>query len=133
MARRRSSHPTELELMILQIIWQSGPSTVRQVSDALWQSRKLAFTSVLTTMNIMVTKGYLEARRRPRKQGGTIYRAKVAQGSTALTMLESLAQRLFGGSLATAISRLLSEGELNKKDVEELRAVVNQRRRDEQS
>lgn len=131
MARIRSAHPTEVELMILQIIWRVGPSTVRDVCDALSDTHQLAFTSVITTMNVMVSKGYLEAERRSRKEGGTIYRARIARGVTARTMLQSLAKRLFGGSLVTAINYLLSEGEFDKKEMEDLRALVNRHQKDQ--
>ena len=54
MARPASQHPTELELEILKVIWRDGACTVRNVREALAPTRKLAHTSVITVMNIMV-------------------------------------------------------------------------------
>ena len=53
MARPASRHPTELELEILKVLWREGPLSGRQVRDALVPFRDLAYTSVMTVMNIM--------------------------------------------------------------------------------
>lgn len=126
MARTSTGHPTELELEILKIIWRDGPCTARQVRDRLAATRDLAFTSVLTIMNIMVRKGTLTSERRSRAVGGTIYTAKVAQAPTASQMLHHLARRLFGGSIATAIQNLFHAGELSKAELKELREIVGE-------
>ena len=68
MARRASRYPTELELRLLKILWQDGPATVRQIRAALAPKRKLAPTTVMTMMSIMVNKGYLT-----RKKEGPSY------------------------------------------------------------
>ena len=60
MVRPPSSSPTELELLILKVLWRKSPQTVREVREALANSRrKLAHTSVITTLNVMVRKKYL--------------------------------------------------------------------------
>ena len=56
MARPSSRYPTELELEILKILWQKGPLSVREVQEALDDFRKLAYTSVMTMLNIMSKK-----------------------------------------------------------------------------
>jgi len=129
MARPASTHPTELELAMLKIIWRDGPSTVRDICDALKDTRPPAFTSAITTMNIMVKKGYLSAQRRSRAQGGTIYRAMVAEAATAFKMMNSLARRLFGGSLTTAVNSLLVAGEITPQELQELRQIVSPKRK----
>ena len=60
MVRPPSSSPTELELLILKVLWRKSPQTVREVREALATAgRKLAHTSVITTLNVMVRKKYL--------------------------------------------------------------------------
>ncbi|MCL4694715.1 MAG: BlaI/MecI/CopY family transcriptional regulator, partial [Candidatus Hydrogenedentes bacterium] len=63
MPRIPSRFPTDLELAILKILWQRGPSTVRQVRDELAKERDLAYTSVMTIMTIMADKGYVRRRK----------------------------------------------------------------------
>ena len=73
MARSPSRHPTELELQILQVLWEKGPCAGREVQQALAPSRRLAYTSVMTMLNIMTEKGYLS---RKRADGRFLYRAR---------------------------------------------------------
>ncbi len=87
MARPSSKHPTELELEMLKIIWRDGASTVRQVQDALASTRKLAVTSVLTIMNIMVDKGYLS---RKKEGPAFVYRPLISEKATGRKMLKDL-------------------------------------------
>ncbi len=61
MARPSSEHPTELELQILKVLWDSEPMTVREVRDALEETgRDLAHTTVITMLGTMVDKGQIE-------------------------------------------------------------------------
>jgi predicted transcriptional regulator len=86
-----------LELEILKTVWRDGPSSGRQICDALADSRPLAHTSVLTVMNIMVKKGYL----RRTKPGGTyLYEATISEQATVRRMLGDLVDRAFDGSAA---------------------------------
>lgn len=125
MPRRASNHPTELELDILRIIWQRGPSTIRELCTAL--QRPSDFTAILTIVKIMVKKRYLEVERRTRGEGGTLYRAAVQRSRTAFSMFESLARRFFDGSVATAIQRLIDAGEIKRSEVDELRKLMNEK------
>jgi predicted transcriptional regulator len=125
-ARRQSSHPTELELEILHAFWRDGSLSVRQVCDALSPSRKLTYTSVHTIMEIMVAKGYLSVRRRPKSEGGNLYTAKVAKAKTASQMLHGLSKRLFGGSIAGALQNLIRAGEFDRQELDELHKILRE-------
>ncbi len=127
MARPKSAYPTDLELEILKVIWRDGGSTARHVTDALAPTRHLAFTSVVTIMNIMVRKKYLVLERRTRGEGGNLYAAKVAETSTASKMLHSLSRRLFGGSIAHAMATLVRAGEIDREELKELRSLVSKK------
>ena len=61
MARRATNRPTDGELEILKVLWERGPSTVREVREALLPQRQVAHTTVLTLLQIMVEKGLVEA------------------------------------------------------------------------
>src|SRR5688572_12485081 len=99
MARPASHHPTELELEILKVLWRDGPHPVRHVRDALATAsppRELAYTSVMTVLNIMAEKGYV---RRTKDDAGAgaggsfTYHPKVTQNSTTARMLKDLVDR----------------------------------------
>ena len=80
MVRPRSQHPTELELEILKILWRDGPACVRRVRDGLSGFRELAYTSVMTVMNIMMKKAYLKRSREGRL---FVYRPLVSESGRA--------------------------------------------------
>jgi predicted transcriptional regulator len=127
MARPASPHPTELELEILKILWRQGPSTVRQVREALAPARKLAHTSVITIMNIMTDKGYLART----AEGNThIFRAKVTAQTVRKRMLGDLVRRAFDGSALAMILNLLDSSELEDGELAELRQRLDEKRKD---
>jgi predicted transcriptional regulator len=124
MPRPASKHPTELELAILKILWRHGPLPVRDVRDALAPDRDLAYTSVMTVMNIMVEKAYL----RRRKQGARyIYRPVVGEEATSRRMLGDLVDRVFDGSASAAMVNLLDTAELDPDELREIRALLDRK------
>ena len=128
MARPASKHPTKLELEILKILWRDGPANVRAVRDALAVSRDLAYTSVMTTMNIMTKKGFL----RRSKDGPTwVYHPRVTQKATSRRMLGDLVDRLFDGSTALAMTNLLETSDINRDELEKLRAMLIKKAQEE--
>lgn len=129
MARRPSRHPTELELEILKISWRQGPATVRQVRDQLNKLRPLAYTSVMTVMNIMVKKGYLQRS----KQGVSyVYRARISRQASARRMLSDLVDRVFDGSASAVMLNLLETADIDQSDLQELHKLIS-RKAQEQS
>lgn len=127
MARRASKHPTELELEILKVLWRRGPLPVRDVRDALAPVRKLAHTSVMTVMNIMVAKGYLARRKGP---GSYVYRPRIGKKATTRRMLGDLVDRAFDGSPAAVMINLLESADLDGEEIEKLRELLDRHRRE---
>lgn len=124
MARPSSRHPTELELEILKTVWSSGPSSGRQICDALAGTRRLAHTSVLTVMNIMVRKGYL----RRTKPGSTyLYEARISEQATVRRMLGDLVQRAFDGSAAAVMLHLLETADMEPDELKAVRQLINRK------
>lgn len=121
MARPASSHPTELELEILKVLWRDGPATVRQVREALGEQRKLAYTSVMTMMGIMTNKGYL---RRTKKRGSYLYQPKLERDRTASRMLQDVVRRAFDGSTKAAVLHLIESGDIDEGELQELRRLI---------
>ena len=128
MARRPSRHPTELELEILKISWRQGPATVRQVRDQLNKLRPLAYTSVMTVMNIMVKKGYLQRS----KQGVSyVYRSRISRQTSTRRMLSDLVDRVFDGSASAVMLNLLETADIDQSDLQELHELINRKAKEQ--
>jgi BlaI family penicillinase repressor len=128
MPRPASTRPTDLELEILKVLWESSPATVRQVQAALAPRRPLAITSVTTVLNIMTRKRYLK---RSKAGGVYVYRPLVTETATANGMIRDLVNRLFSGSAGSLMLNLLSEQDLDEKTLNEIRAVLNRKKASE--
>lgn len=130
MARPSSKHPTELELEILKVLWRDGPSQVRHVRDAIDGFRRLAYTSVMTIMKIMVDKGYL----RRRKKGNLyVYSPRLERESITREMVSDLVDRVFDGSPAAAALRLLETADIDENELRELRKLVQRKTQENRS
>lgn len=122
MVRKTSKHPTELELEVLNVLWETGPISGHEIRDELETSRKLTYQSVMTILGIMEEKKYVSRK----KQGSRfIYRAAVTQKATSKKMLRDLVDRIFGGSSHAAMIGLLQNSDLDKTELEELKAEIN--------
>jgi len=130
MARPASKHPTELELAILKILWRDGPLPVRDVRDALAADRELAYTSVMTVMNIMAEKGYL---RRRKQAARYVYRPVVGEEATSRRMLGDLVDRVFDGSASAAMVNLLDAADLDADELREIRALLDRKAKESPS
>ena len=125
MARPNSEHPTELELTILKVLWQKSPATVEGVRESLAKAgRPLAHSSVITVMNIMVRKKYLERVKRGR---AFEYQPIVAGEDVNRGMLSDLVNRVFDGSATAVMLELLETSDVGAKDLAEIRRLINQK------
>ncbi len=126
MARRKSEHPTELELEILKVLWEDSPLPVREVRARLEAEagRPLAHSSVITMLNIMHGKGYLLRR----KEGKAfLFSPKVAKENVTGRIMGDLLSRVFDGSPAELVLNLLETAELDSAELAELRKLITRK------
>ena len=123
MARRPQETPTEAELEILKVLWERGPSTGRDVLDVLVAERKRAYTSVMSVLNIMATKG--QVTRKPHGRA-FIYSAKRPREKTLGKMVGSLLGRAFEGSAASLVSQLLDQSKPAPEELDRIRKVIEE-------
>ncbi len=121
MARPRHENPTPGELEVLQIIWQRGPSTVRQVMTALNKRRTRAYTSVMSLMSVMADKGLLN--QKPKGQA-FVYSAKVSQNKTQSRLLRELLNRAFDGSASALVTHLLQQTRPDSDELDDIRKTI---------
>ena len=133
MARKKSKHPTELELEILKILWERAPLAVREVREAMAEEgRELAHTSLITTLNVMYEKGYV-ARESAREGRGYAFAPKLSRSDASQGMVGDLVDRMFEGSASALMLNLLENDQLDAAGHAELRAAVKNYRRGEKS
>lgn len=121
MARPRQENPTPVELEILQVIWQRGPSTVRDVMNVLNERKPRAYTTVMTVMNVMTEKGQLSQKRMGRAY---VYSAKITRDGTQSRMVRDILHRVFDGSASTLVTRLLHQAEPDSEEMKEIRKTI---------
>ena len=117
----RSTLPTDSETAILRVLWARGPSTVREVHEAL-DNQGVGYTTVLKLMQIMLQKGLLA---RDESQRSHVYRAAVARDASEARALGDLRRRLFGGSTSQLVLRALSEAPASKDELMAIKATLD--------
>ncbi len=127
-ARKKKGTPTEVELEFLQVVWEGGEVTTDDVRGALRkQGRSLSDGSVRKVLSILEEKGYVS--RRPQGRG-FLYRAIVPKEKANRRMVTDLLKRAFGGSAALMVASLMDSRAVSKKDVEEIRRIIEERERE---
>jgi BlaI family penicillinase repressor len=121
MARPRHKNPTPAELEVLQIIWEHEPCTVREVMDFLEPKRPRAYTSVMSLMNVMAEKGFLNQKPKGR---AFIYSAKVSRDKTQSNLVSDLLHRAFDGSANALVAHLLAQAEPNSEELGEIHKTI---------
>ena len=118
----------DLETLIMKEVWKRGRATVHEVRDALHQQRKLAYTTILTTMRNLERKGFLVHELEGRSY---VYLPTVDQETVARSTVQDLLERLFDGSTAQFVNALFEEKQLSGEQFEKLRREILELRRRE--
>ena len=119
---RNLPRPTDAELAILRILWERGPSTVRQVHEQLARDRQAAYTTALKLLQIMTEKGLVERDERERTH---IYRAKLSEDQTQRQLVRDLLDRAFGGSASKLVMQALATRRASADELREIRKVID--------
>ena len=129
MARKKSKYPTELELEILKFLWVTSPLAVREVREAMAKAgRKLAHTSLITTLNVMHEKGFVD--RAPADEGrGYLFSPKLSHDQVSKGMVGDLVTRVFEGSASDMMLSLLGNDQLDAESHAQLRNAIDNYRK----
>ena len=123
MARRKSSRPTDRELAILRILWDKGPSTVRDVNEAMNEDENTGYTTTLKLMQIMAKKGLV---RRDDSQFKHVYRPALTEEKTQKQLVGDLLDRAFSGSAEKLVMRALSAKKVSAKELAGIRKMLDE-------
>ncbi len=125
MARPASRHPTELELLILKILWRRSPRLARDVRTALEdEGRTLAKTSVITTLNTMVDKQYLT---RKKQRNSFLFSPRLDEETVSEQVLSDVVDLVFDGSTSAVLLKLFDVKTLDAQELKELRRIINRK------
>jgi predicted transcriptional regulator len=118
----KQTRPTEAELRILRVLWESGAQSVRQVQAVLNAGRPTGYTTVLKLMQIMHEKGLVERNESQRPQ---IYKARYSQQQTQRQLLSDLLNRAFGGSVKTLVLQALATKKSTPDELAEIEGLLD--------
>jgi len=123
MKKKTDPRPTGAELEILGVLWQRGPSTVRDVHVVLSHRRRTGYTTVLKLMQIMAEKGLVL---RNEDQRAHIYAARAPQEQTQKQLVRDLVDRAFNGSALNLVMQALSAQKASPEELAQIRQMLDE-------
>src|SRR5580693_1765280 len=112
---------TGQELKIMKVVWRLETATVRQVYEELLGQRRIAYTTVMTMMNILEQKGYLK---KTQGERAFVYTPSKPAQNVIRDMVKEFVDRVFNGASEPLLLHLIEEEKLTEKDLEEIRRTI---------
>jgi predicted transcriptional regulator len=122
MARKRSTVPTDGELKILRALWRNGPSTVRDVHEALGSGKQTSYNTTLKLMQIMTDKGIIV---RDESQRPQVYRPRLPEDEMQKRLVSDFLKKAFGGSARKLVAALTAT-KIDDSELAEIRDLLDQ-------
>ena len=123
-----SHHLGDLQLAIMRVLWNHGQATVAEVHEALEPERGLALTTIATMLTKMEKKGVVDHHAEGRR---FIYRPLVSESQVRRSMVADLTSQLFRGDVTALVNHLLSEHEIEDRELTQLRELISARAEEE--
>lgn len=123
MAKPKLPRPTDAELAILRVLWERGPSTVRQVNELLNRDKDTGYTTVLKLLQIMTEKGLVTRDETARTH---VYKSACSEDQTQQQLVGDLLDRAFGGSARKLVMQALSASRASADELAEIRRLIDQ-------
>ncbi len=123
MTKRKVPRPTDGELDILRVLWEIGPSTVRQVHGVLSQSRDVGYTTVLKMLQIMTEKGLVV---RDESRRSHVYRCLLSEEQTQRQLVGDLLSKAFGDCTEKLVMQALSARKVSPEELAEIRRLLDE-------
>lgn len=122
MSYQQKIKPTESELEILQVLWQKGHATVREVYEEISQSKDIGYTTALKLMQIMFEKGLVT---RDDSTRSHIYKATVSREATQQQLVGKMIQSLFAGKASGLVLQALGNHRASQEELEEIQKMLD--------
>lgn len=127
MSRPKSNRPTDAELSILKVLWKRGPSTVRDVQEALNVERRTGYTTALKLLQIMTDKGLVF---RDESSRAHVYQASASETETQQQLVGDLMERAFGGSAMQLVLHSLTAQQATPEELQQIREMITKLEQD---
>jgi len=123
MPRPPSPQPTEVEMQILRILWDLGPSPVRKIHRRLEAAKGTNYSTTVKMLSVMLQKGLVK-----RDEGAQphVYRPALSRAKTGKRMLDDLIEKVYNGSAMSLVLQALSSGKATKEELDEVRRLLDQ-------
>ena len=121
MPRKRSNTLTEAELRLMKVLWQCGECAVSDLVAAMPADSPLAYTSILTTIRILETKGYVRHRQEGR---AFLYTASVIEQEASRSEIKHMMERFFGNSRERLLLSLIHDEEITPEELARLKQAI---------
>jgi BlaI family penicillinase repressor len=119
---RQMVEPTKSELEILQVLWETGPATVRTVNDELLKQKEVNYSTTLKFMQIMTEKGLLK---RDDSQMKHIYSVAEAEEKTKAHLLDKFVDSMYKGSAGKLVMQLLGDKKPSKQELQQIKDLLD--------
>ena len=123
-----SAQPTAVELEILRILWELGPSPVREVHARLTELKKTNYSTTVKMLSVMLTKGLVK---RDEKKSPHVWRAAITRQRAGKKLLTELVDKVYDGSAMSLVLQALSSGKASKQEIDEARRLLDELERKE--
>ncbi|HEX7182254.1 MAG TPA: BlaI/MecI/CopY family transcriptional regulator [Thermoanaerobaculia bacterium] len=121
--RAKTKTLTEQELEIMKVVWELKSATVRDVYESLRERKPVAYTTVMTMMNVLEGKGHLVKRPEGRAY---VYEPVQAKGEVISNMVDDFLGRVFDGAAQPLLLSLVKERRLSREDLEEISRMIEE-------
>jgi BlaI family penicillinase repressor len=126
MAPKRLPRLGDLQLAVLKVLWDRGQVTIADVQQALGRNSRLAYVTIATVLRRLEARGLVRHKQEGRK---FIYRAAAAEEVVTRNLTARLLDHVFAGSVPALVNHLLSEHEVDERELVELERIIAERRR----
>jgi BlaI family penicillinase repressor len=117
------SQPTEVELQILRILWELGPSPVREIHARLYADKGTIYSTTVKMLSVMLDKGLV---RRDENASPHIYRAAFSRETAGKRMLSDLIEKVYDGAAMSLVLQALASTDATKEELDEVRRLLDQ-------
>ena len=122
MARTKSSQLTEVELQVLSVLWERGPSPVREIHSRLEVERGTNYSTTVKMLSVMLSKGLLT---RDESAAPHVYRAAMTRKRAGRQMVDDLVKKVYDGSTMSLVMQALSSGQTSAEEIGSLRELLD--------
>jgi len=123
MAKTRSTQPTEVELQMLRILWELGPSPVREIHARLNAEKGTNYSTTVKMLSVMLDKGLVK---RDEKASPHVYRPALTREKAGKRMLSDLIEKVYDGAAMSLVLQALASSAATKDELDEVRRMLDQ-------